>query len=226
MRDPVRVRASASTGSTPPISRCPVSRHEADRLPRRTRSTSSAFSTMVPTWGWSVASTPRSAASVGQPVEVGQQGVPAGLVEHRAVVVPLLAGGGGEDEGGRAGLRRNRRGPRPPRRSGSCAGSCRTTGTKPPTASQARSSARVFAFSAGSSGRKPSGPNSVARETDLAHLGEHRPRVVLAAPARDLADAPGDRGSGDPESKVSHRPISSGVDAGFERSWLMRSRRG
>ncbi len=81
-------------------------------------------------------------------------------------------------------------------------------GTKPPTARSPRS-ASVFAFSAGSSGRNPSGPNSVAASPTLAHLGQHGLGVVLPAPAGDLADTPGDRGTGDPGSKVSHRPISS-----------------
>ena len=70
-------------------------------------------------------------------------------------------------------------------------------------------SASVFAFSRRVVGKEAVRTELGRRDADVAHLGEHRLRVVLPAPARDLADTPRDRGAGDPACKVSHRPISS-----------------
>ena len=56
MRDPRRAWSRASaTGSAPPMSRCPVSRHRPMALSSRTRCTSAASSTIVPTCGCRVA---------------------------------------------------------------------------------------------------------------------------------------------------------------------------
>ena len=97
---------------------------------------------------------------VRDPVEVGQQRRPLGVVEHRALVVALRAGGGGDDDRGR--LRGGERlHGRTTSGRGSDAGSCSTTGTNWPTA-RSPAAASVRALASGASGRNPSGPNSVA----------------------------------------------------------------
>jgi hypothetical protein len=61
--------------------------HRPTREPASTRSVSAPVATMVPTCGCRHATTPRPAVT--DSVEVVEQHVPAGLVEHRPVVVPL-----------------------------------------------------------------------------------------------------------------------------------------
>ena len=61
--DPPRVGNGDGHGFPPPMSRWPVSRHRAMRLPASTRSVSAPDSTIVPTWGCSVASSRCAAAA-------------------------------------------------------------------------------------------------------------------------------------------------------------------
>lgn len=128
--------------------------------PLSTCSTSAAFSTIVPTCGWIVASTPLAAASMAslsrlpssvlQPASssTGRSSYPSRPVAAASTSVVAPAATKPSSAAATAG-------------DGSYDGSCSTTGTNPPTARRP-TSARVFAFSAGSSGRNPSGPNSVA----------------------------------------------------------------
>ena len=71
-----------------------------------------------------------------------------------------------------------------PRRAGSpSAGSCSTSGTKPPTSASPWAPSRARS-APGSAASQPSGPSSVAVEAEPGHLGEHALGRELQAPAR------------------------------------------
>ena len=76
--------------------------------------------------------------------------------------------------------------------SGSCPASCSSTGTKVPTQLSPYESSSAVS-SSGSDGRKPSGPNSVADRPTSRISASTRSGVELMSPAGHLAHTPGDR---------------------------------
>ena len=83
--------------------------------------------------------------------------------------------------------------------------SCTTTGTKP--ADEAQAVAVELARHGGAVERQPAQrPELGGRQPELGHLGQHALGRELQAPARDLADAPRDRGSRQPRPIGDARP--------------------
>ena len=184
-------RRTNSAGSKPPISRCPVSRHQPTSVSRSIRSTSAAVSTCVPTCGCSASVSPCWAT---QPLDLGgmaRDALPRVVVERHA---------------GR------------PRQRRATTAALKTSA--PAAASTAaialgRRRCRASALVQHDRHEAADEPQPVAVErladrlrlerqvADRAELGRRdararpsrrtRARVELAAPARDLADAPRDR---------------------------------
>ena len=187
-----------AAGSTPPISRWPVSKHQATSLAARTRVDVARRSRRAcRRAGAARASRPCAGDELR---ELGAAGSPArsqlGVVElDRAATTPgRLHDGGDEDVGARGG--EQRRHAAASARASSADGSCRTTGTKPPTSrspwrsSSARSAGAVERQVAERArARSRAGPSAaISRST--------RSGGSMQAPAGDLADAPRDGGAG------------------------------
>ena len=132
---------------------------------------------------------------VGDPVEVGQEGGPPGLVELGALVVPLRAGGGGEDDG--RGLRRDEPGHR---RLDDGKGVDRRVVEDDRHELTDRGQAVLcegVRLALRRVGEEAVGTELGGRDPELPHLPEHGGRLVLPAPAGHLAHPPRDGGGGD-----------------------------
>ena len=193
-----------STGSVPPIRRWPVSRHQPTSLSASTRSTSSSRldqrahvrvqrereavrgdePSISARWRRARPTRRRRARCGGDQAssDHGRRD------EH-------VGAGGGEDRARPVGARA---------RAPSSAGSCSTSGTKPPTSrrpwrsSRSRSAAR----------RRAAGSRSGRARWRAGRATPSRPgraRARAAAPAGDLADAPRDRGAGQTASSTAVR---------------------
>ena len=147
---------------------------------------------------------------VRDPVEVGQQRRPLGVVEHRALVVALRAGGGGDDHrGGLCGGERLHG--QDDLRQGVGRGVVQHDGHELADGAQP-GGGEGARLGLGGVREEPVRAELGGREADLAHLLQHQVRAELVAPARHLAHAPGDRGAGDPvaqwgrRGRVAHLP--------------------
>ena len=208
---PIRAGCSTATrtGSPPPMSRWPVSRQSAMRLPASTRSVSSPVSTMVPTWGCRVASRPCSAAASEIRSRLASRVAHCASSSTGPLVVALRAGGGGDDD-----RRRLRGGERlhgqHDLRQGVGRGVVQHHGHELADGAQPGGGERAR-LGLGGVREEPVGAELGGREADLAHLLQHQVRAELVAPARHLAHAPGDRRAGDPvaqggrRGRVAHR---------------------
>ncbi len=188
-----------STGSLPPMTRCPVSRQrpisralqEAPELVVASRSRSrmrmQRDRDTVPAAISSTAARDSKSASPGSFVQL----------DGLAVVV------GGRDRG-----QNHHIGPgggEEPRRSSSTwassfsrrSGSCSTAGTKPPTSSRSYLERRSETAD-GSLGKKALGPGLQGRQAQRRGLSEHPVDGHLVAPVRDLDDPPRHRGARHP----------------------------
>ena len=132
----------------------------------------------------------------GDPVEVGEQGLPAVVVEGGPGVVPVEAGGRGQDEGMcvAGGV---------PVEDAFDIGRWVVAGDMQEDRREAADRSEVVAVEDGRhpvrvGGQEPVGAEFGGGQSEVAHLGEDPSRAELVAPAGDFADAPGDGCAGDP----------------------------
>ncbi len=154
-------RAKAS-GSTPPISRWPGSRHQPALVAASSASTCSARSTSVPTWGWMTVRRPSDAvssasASTWLPSR-RQPASPSGCSGSDQSSAPTIASTNVSAPAAAivVATRRARAS------AGAGSASCRTSGTKPPTSVSACGSSAARIASASSGSQSSIGPSSVA----------------------------------------------------------------
>ena len=160
-----------------------------------TRWVSAPLSIMVPMCGCREASTPRLGGVVGDPVQVGEQGLPARLVELRPGVVAGLTGAGREDDhaglGGQALVDER-----------VDAGDRVVAGVVQDGHVEAADGAESVRRQLGDAGlrlglEEPGRTELGGHEPEALHLGQHSLRRQLVAPAGHLAEAPGDGCAGD-----------------------------
>jgi hypothetical protein len=144
----------------------------------------------------------------GQPVQVGQQGVPAGLVQGGALVVAVQPGDRGQHQGVRAG-----RGVR--LQQGRHLGQRVVVGAVQQQRGEAPDRVQVMLVQrlghrVRGRGEEALRPELGGGQAHVAHLGQHAARVQLVSPAGDLAHAPGDRSSRDPIGHAVHLRLVHG----------------